>query len=222
MEQGRVNWIIPGIEPLLELSERFRVAPRDAIYRQGDPSTTLFFVETGSVKLSYIEPTGKRISLAPRGPGDMFGELSLIGERSRNHLAEALEEGVLIQVHRDHFLGFVRNRPELLLLLLEVLGQRIRELEGLVQDLAFRDIESRLSRQLLFLSSEYGVKTKNGILIGFRLTHRDLAEMIGSARENTTMALNRLARQGLLDKRRYQIVIKDVERLREKCGPDRL
>jgi Mn-dependent DtxR family transcriptional regulator len=46
--------------------------------------------------------------------------------------------------------------------------------------------------------------------------------MIGSARENTTMALNRLARQGLLDKRRYQIVIKDIEGLREKCGPDRL
>lgn len=220
MDQGRIQWVIPGIEPLLELGERFRVAARDAIYRQGDLSTTIFFIESGTVKLSYIEPTGKRISLAPRGPGDMFGELSLIGERYRNHLAEALDEGVIIQVHRDHFLGFVRNQPALLLQLLEVLGQRIRELEGLVQDLAFRDIESRLSRQLLLLSSEYGIKTKNGILIGFRLTHRDLADMIGSARENTTMALNRLARQGLLDKRRYQIVIKDLDGLREKCGPD--
>ena len=152
----------------------------------------------------------------------MFGELSLIGERYRNHQAEALDEGIIIQIHRDHFLEFVRNRPELLLQLLEVLGRRIRELEGLVQDLAFRNIESRLSRRLLLLSSEYGIETKNGILIGFRLTHRDLAEMIGSARENTTMALNRLARQGLLDKRRYQIVIKDIEGLREKCGPDRL
>ncbi len=222
MEQGRINWIIPGIEPILELGEKFHVAARDTIYRQGDQSTSIFFIERGTVKLSYVDPTGKRVSLAPRGPGDMFGELSLIGERQRNHYAEALEEGVIFQIHRDHFLGFVRHQPELLLQLLEVLGQRIRELEGLVQDLAFRDIESRLSRQLLLLSSEYGIKTKNGILIGFRLTHRDLAEMIGSARENTTMALNRLARQGLLDKRRYQIVIKDIERLREKCGPDRL
>ncbi|MCS7240713.1 MAG: Crp/Fnr family transcriptional regulator [Candidatus Bipolaricaulota bacterium] len=221
MEQGRVHWVIPGIEPILELGERFRVSARDTVYRQGDPSTTIFFVESGTIKLSYIDPTGKRISLAPRGPGDMFGELSLIGERHRNHYAEALDEGLVIQIHREHFLGFVRNQPELLLQLLEVLGQRIRELEGLVQDLAFRDIEGRLSRQLLLLSSEYGIKTKNGILIGFRLTHRDLAEMIGSARENTTMALNRLARQGLLDKRRYQIVIKDLDGLREKCGPDR-
>ncbi|MGB9757071.1 MAG: Crp/Fnr family transcriptional regulator [Candidatus Bipolaricaulaceae bacterium] len=222
MEQSRARWIIPGIEPLLELGERFRVSPRDTIYRQGDQSTSIFFIETGTVKLSFVDLTGKRVSLPPRGPGEMFGELSLIGERYRHHHAEALDEGVIIQVHRDHFLGFVRHQPELLLQLLEVLGQRIRELEGLVQDLAFRDIESRLSRQLLLLSSEYGVKTKNGILIGFRLTHRDLAEMIGSARENTTMALNRLARQGLLDKRRYQIVIKDIEGLREKCGPDRL
>lgn len=222
MEKGRVHWIIPGIEPLLELGERFSVAPRDILYRQGNPSTTVFFIQRGTVKLSYLNPTGKRVSLAPRGVGDMFGELSLIGERSRNHLAEALEEGVVIQVHRDHLLSFVRQRPELLLPLLEVLGQRVRELEGLVQDLAFRDIESRLSRQLLHLSAEHGIKTKNGILIGFRLTHRDLAEMIGSARENTTMALNRLARQGILDKRRYQIVIKDINGLREKCGPDRL
>lgn len=220
MEQGRVRWVIPGIEPILELGERFRVSPRDAIYRQGDPSTTLYFIESGTVKLSYVDPTGKRVSLPPRGPGDMFGELSLIGERRRNHYAEALDEGVIIQIYREHFLGFVRSQPWLLLQLLEVFGQRIRELEGLVQDLAFRDIESRLSRQLLLLSSEYGIKTKNGILIGFRLTHRDLAEMIGSARENTTMVLNRLARQGLLDKRRYQIVIKDIEKLREKCGPE--
>lgn len=220
MEQGRVRWVIPGIEPILELGERFRVSPRDAIYRQGDPSTTLYFIESGTVKLSYVDPTGKRVSLPPRGPGDMFGELSLIGERRRNHYAEALDEGVIIQIYREHFLGFVRSQPGLLLQLLEVFGQRIRELEGLVQDLAFRDIESRLSRQLLLLSSEYGIKTKNGILIGFRLTHRDLAEMIGSARENTTMVLNRLARQGLLDKRRYQIVIKDIEKLREKCGPE--
>jgi CRP-like cAMP-binding protein len=204
----------------LELGGRFHMAARDTIYRQGDASIAVFFVESGTVKLSYIDPTGKRISLAPRGPGEIFGELALIGERHRNHHAEALEESTLIQVHRDHFLSFVQSRPELLLQLLEVLGQRIREFEGLVQDLAFRDIESRLSRQLLLLSSEYGVKTKNGILIGFRLTHRDLAEMIGSARENTTMALNRLARQGLLDKRRYQIVIKDLQGLREKCGPD--
>lgn len=221
MEQGRVRWIIPGIDALLDTAERFSVAARDLIYRQGDPSTTLFFIESGTVKLSFIDPTGKRVSLPPRGPGEMFGELSLIGERTRSHYAEALQESILIQVTRERFLGFVRHQPELLLQLLEVMGQRIRELERLVQDLVFRDIESRLSRQLLLLSSEHGIKTKNGILIGFRLTHRDLAEMIGSARENTTMALNRLARQGLLDKRRYQIVIKDIERLREKCNPDR-
>lgn len=219
MEQTPTKWVIAGIEPLLDQGERFHVGTRETIYRQGDPSTSLFFVESGKVKLSYLDPSGKRISLPPRGPGEMFGEMALVGERHRSHHAEALEDTMAVQIWREAFLSFARTRFEILLQLLEFFGQRVQELEGIVEDLAFRDIESRLSRQLLRLSSEYGVRTKNGILIGFRLTHRDLADMIGSARENTTMVLNRFAREGLLDKRRYQIVIKNPKGLQEKCGP---
>ena len=91
----------------------------------------------------------------------------------------------------------------------------IRDREAL-EDLAFRDIQARLSRQLLKLSDEYGVETKDGILIGFPVTHKELADMIGSARENTTLALNRFEREGILDKSRYRIVIKNEAGLRKK------
>ena len=60
------------------------------------------------------------------------------------------------------------------------------------------------------------MKTEEGILIGFQLTHKELADMIGSARENTTLALNRFAREGILDKSRYRIVIKNEKGLRAK------
>ncbi|MCR4427618.1 MAG: Crp/Fnr family transcriptional regulator, partial [Firmicutes bacterium] len=171
----------------------------------------------GKIKLSYLDPSGKRITLALRGAGEMFGEMALVGEQHRRHHAEAIEESELIRVDRDAFLSWARHRPEILLRLLQLFGLWVRDLEEIVEDLAFRDIQARLSRQLLRLSHEYGVKTKTGILIGFRLTHRDLAEMIGSARENTTVVLNRFEREGILDKRRYQIVIKDVEGLKGKC-----
>jgi CRP/FNR family transcriptional regulator len=94
----------------------------------------------------------------------------------------------------------------------------VREFEETLEGFAFKDIQARLSRQLLKLSDEYGVKTEEGILIGFQLTHKDLADMIGSARENTTLALNRFAREGILDKSRYRIVIKNEKGLRQKCG----
>jgi CRP/FNR family transcriptional regulator len=219
MQNLQEKWLIEGIEPLLEQGEREEISSRETIYYPGTPSSSVYFVEEGKVKLSYLDPSGKRITLALRGSGELFGEMALVGERRRRHHAEALEDSVLIRIPKEAMISWIRDRPEVLYQLLQLFGLWIRDLEEIVEDLAFRDIQARLSRQLLRLSHEYGVKTKDGILISFRLTHRDLAEMIGSARENTTMALNRFAREGLLSKRRYQIIIKDPEGLKEKCGP---
>ncbi len=219
MQNLQEKWLIEGIEPLLEQGEREEISGRETIYYPGTPSSSVYFVEEGKVKLSYLDPSGKRITLALRGSGELFGEMALVGERRRRHHAEALEDSVLIRIPKEVMISWIRDRPEVLYQLLQLFGLWIRDLEEIVEDLAFRDIQARLSRQLLRLSHEYGVKTKDGILISFRLTHRDLAEMIGSARENTTMALNRFAREGLLSKRRYQIIIKDPEGLKEKCGP---
>jgi len=209
--------LLPGIEPLLEQGDREEVPSRETVYYPGTPSDAVYFVEKGNVKLSYLDPTGKRLTMAIRGPGEMFGEMALVGEQRRRHQAMVVDESVIVRVGRDVCLAWLRERPDVLLEILQLFGLWIRDLEEIVEDQAFRDIQTRLSRQLLRLSHEYGVKTKDGILIGFRLTHRDLAEMIGSARENTTMTLNRFEREGILDKRRFQIVIKDLEGLKEKC-----
>ncbi len=204
---------------MLDQGEREEIPARETVYYPGTQSTSVYFVEKGKVKLSYLDPSGKRITLALRAAGELFGEMALVGEQRHRHHAEAMEDSVLIRIPREKMLAWVRDRPDVLYQLLQLFGLWIRDLEEIVEDLAFRDIQARLSRQLLRLSHEYGVKTKDGILISFRLTHRDLAEMIGSARENTTMALNRFAREGILKKRRYQIIIKDVDGLKEKCGP---
>ena len=204
-------------DPIWATGDRIRLLERETVYHPGSPSTSMYLVHEGRIKLSYLHPSGKRITLALRGPGEVFGQMALVGEKRRRHHAEAVEDTELIRVERDAFLFAARRRPEVLSDLLGVFGLWVQEIEEIVEDLAFRDIQTRLSRQLLRLSDEYGVKTKNGIMIGFKLTHRDLAEMIGSARENTTVVLNRFEREGILDKRRYQIVIKDVEGLKEKC-----
>ncbi len=217
METTQARSPLTRDDPIWASGDRIRVLARETVYHPGSPSTAIYLVEEGRVKLSYLHPSGKRITLALRGPGEVFGQMALVGEKRRRHHAEALEDSELVRVEKDAFLLAARRRPEIFAELLGVFGLWVQEIEEIVEDLAFRDIQTRLSRQLLRLSHEYGVKTKNGILIGFRLTHRDLAEMIGSARENTTVVLNRFEREGILDKRRYQIVIKDLEGLKEKC-----
>jgi len=217
METTQTRSLLTQDNPIWAEGDRIRVLARETVYHPGTPSTAVYLVDEGRVKLSYLHPSGKRITLALRGPGEVFGVMALVGEKRRRHHAEAIEDSEMIRVERDTFMFAARRRPEVFADLLGVFGLWVQELEEIVEDLAFRDIQTRLSRQLLRLSDEYGVKTKHGILIGFKLTHRDLAEMIGSARENTTVVLNRFEREGILDKRRYQIVIKDVEGLKEKC-----
>ncbi len=110
----------------------------------------------------------------------------------------------------------MEREPWLALKVLELFGQRTREIEQKLEDLVFKDIPTRLSRQLLKLIEEHGERTAEGVQINFKITHKELADMIGSARENTTSALNLLEREGILDKRRYRIIIKDEDKLKEK------
>lgn len=201
---------------LSEVGDSFRVTRGEMIYQPGNPSDSVYVVEEGRVKLAYLDESGKKLTLFILDPGEIFGEMCLVGETHRRHLATAIEDALVRRISRMDFTEIIEADILYLQLLLEHFAHRVREFEEALEDLAFKDIQARLSRQLLKLSDEYGVKTEEGILIGFQITHKELADMIGSARENTTLALNRFEREGILDKSRYRIVIKNEAGLRKK------
>jgi CRP-like cAMP-binding protein len=170
------------------------------------------------VKLAYLDESGRKLTLTILGEGEIFGEMVLIGRRKRDLMAQVLQEALIYEIERVRFLALLRKSPELALEVMELFGRRTREIERKLEDLVFKDIPTRLSRQILKLIEEHGVETREGIQIDFKITHKELADLIGSARENTTSALNRLAKEGILDKRRYRIIVKDEARLKEKSG----
>ena len=189
----------------------------EAIYQPGDPSSSVYIVKQGRVKLAYLDDSGKKLTFTVIDQGKIFGEMCLVGEKDRKFLAIALEETTVRRIDRDKFWHLLNRHPAYLLKLVNLLGSRVQEIGEIVENLAFKDLRTRLSRQLLKLAGEYGIPTENGILIGFQITHQELADMIGSARENTTIALNQFAREGILDKSRYRITIKDQVRLKDNC-----
>ncbi len=199
-----------------ELGDLVHADRGETIYHPGTASTSVYLVEKGRIKLAYLDESGKKLTLSILDEGEIFGEMCLVGEKHRRHLATAIEETIVRCVPKNVFSEAVSTEFENLQLLVAHFAHRMREYEETLEDLAFRDIQARLSRQLIKLSDEYGVETKEGILIGFPVTHKELADMIGSARENTTLALNRFEREGILDKSRYRIVIKNEAGLRKK------
>lgn len=203
---------------LAECGDLLELDRGETIYHPGTSSTTIYLVESGRVKLAYLDESGKKLTLRIVDEGEIFGEMCLVGESMRRHLATAIEKTVVRGIEKKHFLKAIDADASVLPMLVTHFAARMTEFEETLEDLAFRDIQARLSRQLLKLSDDYGVATKEGILIGISVTHKELADMIGSARENTTLALNRFAREGILDKSRYRIVIKSEDGLRKKIS----
>jgi CRP-like cAMP-binding protein len=178
------------------------------------------------VKIVHISSAGRRLALGVLGEGEIFGEAALLGKSEHRHLAQVLKDAQIYVLGQRVFTRFLQERPWLIGAFLKLLVQRKGELEQKLRDIAFETISVRLSRELLRLSERYGKETvvkvvgylRSGIEIDCPLTHQDLAELIGSVRENVTKELNFLAREGILDKTRYRITIIDKDRLLEQAG----
>lgn len=190
----------------------------EVVYQPGDIDDSLYYIQSGKVKLAYLDESGRKLTLMILGEGELFGEMALIGKGKRELMAQVLQDAVIYEIDRARFLELLHGDVELALEAIELFAHRTREIERKLEDLVFKDIPTRLSRQLLKLIEEHGVQTGEGIQIDFKITHKELADLIGSARENTTSALNQLAKEGVLDKKRYHIIVKDQARLKEKSG----
>jgi CRP/FNR family transcriptional regulator, cyclic AMP receptor protein len=136
-----------------QLAERVavrRLGPGATIFGLGDAGEELFIVAEGTVEIHTRDDLGQKISLGKMGPGEMFGELSLIDEGPRTATATTESDCVLLVLGREHLLDFMRSNPEASLDFMAILGERIRETHGRLRRLAARNaneaIETRESR----------------------------------------------------------------------------
>lgn len=186
----------------------------EVIYLPGDPNTTVYFLKKGRVKLVYLDERGRKLTIAICRPGQPFGELVLSDHREPyRFIAQALEDCELCLIPKDDLVRFAQERPQLALRLTKWVGQQFHELQVKLEDLIFKDVPTRLARLLERLAREEGQPTPEGIEIGLKLTHQEIAELIGSTRETTTLLLNQLRRAGVLHRRRGRLLIPDLHKL---------
>src|SRR5258708_3715031 len=114
------------------------------VFSEGSPADTIFFIESGMVKIFKRGPDNKEIILQIVGPGEMFGEQALGTETGRNIAAEVLQEGVIYVIPRDIFLRACEKRPELWREISSVLTTRKQQLEKKIELLCLHDVEYRL------------------------------------------------------------------------------
>lgn len=185
------------------------------ILQPGKPSDLIFIIKEGRVKVSAYSLEGREQILAILEPGDLFGEQALVREYEPAHM-EALEDTIVCGVRREDFEEVLHAHPDTALRILRALAKRLRLAEEEIENLVFRDVPGRLASALLRLGEAYGVRdAENGpIRLTLRLTHQDLASMIGATRETVTTILTRFRDAGLTDLQQHLIVIRQPEKLR--------
>jgi CRP/FNR family transcriptional regulator len=194
--------------------------PRGQVILTGESDPELvYLVKEGRVKISTLSPEGKEQVLALLARGDLFGRLAPVDPRVPTRV-EALEPSVICTIPPPVFEEIVRRVPEVGLRVIRVLAKRLRDAEQEIADLSLRSVPARLAALLLRLAEEYGTARDDGIQLPLRLTHRDLAHMVGSTRETVTAILSQWRDQGLVAVDQRTLVVRDVEGLRKAASPE--
>ncbi|MEX0727980.1 MAG: Crp/Fnr family transcriptional regulator [Planctomycetaceae bacterium] len=201
----------------LERCSRMRTFPKhSSVYLPTDPADGALLLTQGRVKLSHLTEEGKEAILAYIEPGELFGELALIGDSTREETAETVLPSTIIFIPADELERLMTQSADLALGVSKLFGLRRRRIERRLKSLLFRSNRHRLVHLLLELTEQYGKNSPEGILIGIRLSHQDLANIIGSTRETVTMLLGTLQSEGLLRISRQCIVIRNPQKLSEE------
>lgn len=202
-----------------EAAIRRRYERDEIIYAEGDSCDALYVLAGGMAKLSKSYCSGsKEAILRLAGPWDVLGHATFGAEVAREARAEAITACEVIKVPRVFLERAVREHPEAALALAALLGMELARREDWVGCRVSYRAEAKLANLLPLLAERFGQKTSTGATVLPRLTHEELAQMVGTTRESVTNAVNVLRRCGVLGwegARGGRIVILDPDELAE-------
>ncbi len=211
--------LAPSDLGVLESRARVRSFPRKSVvYLPQDAADSVYVVAEGRVRLVSITPEGKEAILAIFEPGDLFGELAILDGEPREEYAEAVLASKVIAIPREVIDQVMSRNASLTMAITKLIGWRRKKLERRLRNLLFRSNRERLTSLLWELTERYGRRTDEGLLIDIKLSHQDLAGLIGVTRESVTLALGELQSEGTISIGRQRIVVLNVTKLADAAG----
>lgn len=183
------------------------------IFLEEETGNYMYIVLAGKVKVTKSTPGGKETILAIHQAGDFFGEMALLDGKTSPATVSAMEDCRIATIYAADFHRLLMRNQKIVNQIINVLCGRLRTVWAQIQDLTYSTAEARIRTGLRQLAKKHGVVDARGIIINLKITHQEIAEMVGTSRETVTRTLARLQKKGiiLIDQRR--IVVLDPKRL---------
>jgi len=195
-----------------ELARAFkkrRARPGSTFYRPRQPARELYFLEEGMVRLVAEDPSGREVTVAVVEAGGVFGEASLIPADRYGHAAVALTPATVFHLPAAVVTALMHESRELSELMARLLLERRHRGDAWLVATRRSRPREKLARLLLELARE----TEEGMVVA--MGHRELAAILGLARETVSRLLARMYHEGLVETAFRRVILRDPAGLEE-------
>ena len=205
------------MEALRNAGTSCRFARGEGIFFQGDRHNGIWLIEKGSVRTFYAGPSGREITLAFWTPGHFIGGPEIFGGGTHMWSADAQEDVHLLHLTGARILQLVETMPSFAICLIKGLVAKGKCYSALVQMLGTRSVTERLAQLLIILADTHGRPEGNRLIVERKITHDQLAAIVGSTRQWVTMSLDKFQKKGLITAARGRLVIENYDLLQHEA-----
>ncbi len=166
---------------------------------EDDSKNFMYVIFSGKIKVVRITPDGKEQILVIRKRGDFFGEMTLLDGKSQPATIVAMEDATVGLISKIDFERYFMKDATVLKQIISLLCERLRESWAMLRLLSLPDAESRVRAILAHISSIYGITDLRGVMIPFKITHKEIADFAALTRETVSRLLARLSQSGEIE-----------------------
>ncbi len=194
----------PILIELISLMKEISCPKNSLVISQGDKNRSLFIVIEGRLKVFAIDDEGNQTIFTFFNSNDYFGELSLLDGEPRSASVSAVEDSKVLKLDQEKLREFIEKYPEVCWPLFKSLTSQIRKMDETICTLTSKDTYGRLIQVIRNESTEQ----QDGTLMTQKITHQELADMIGSSREMVSRLLKALKQGGYIDIVSKEIIVR--------------
>jgi len=190
----------------------------DIILGPGEPISDVYYVQTGLIRLYCLMGDGKELTLNIFKPRSYFPMFLILNNTSNLNYFQAMTAAKLSKSSKEEIVRFIQNEPDVLLDFTKRLSSGLNGLITTIQYSLFGSVHTRIISAILLLAKRFGEPQHDGsLLIAIHLTHQDIANIVGVARETVSIEMEKLANKNLVSDKRRNITILNIPRLQEEA-----
>ncbi len=188
---------------------------RERIVRPEEIVPGIFFIKTGFVRQSTISREGKELTLNIFQPESLLFLVLTLENKKNTYYYEAMTAVEAYCAPFTETIDFMLDKPQFMLSLLKRVGFGISIFNDRMESLTFSNARGKLATTLLILAQRFGQRENGHVTIPFPLTHNDIANLVGLARETTSIEMKSLERNHIIERHKKHTKILSIDAIEE-------